>query len=320
MKKIIGIKCKDKFFISEFKPDSYNKYISPVDLIINGEKQKQSFHPGWCIVNKEPESLQRLIKQSNINHRYELIDKTMESKKIPSTIEYIDGELVWNTKYAIYQSLYKLVSDKQPDVLEDIEFEYETIMEVKEIKEYQGFAYDIQKTQWEKDGLREVKEGEVQHQLIDEIMFPDILLPLRPCSLTSKQSFDVVRQYVKQHINYEVAVITSDFNFCFTIKKKIPLSEPEEYSINVNENWVGRKRKPKYETRYKRFREIECFNMSPEAYGDYKVIEGFRGGDREDLKNNIDDYCKKLITFINEPVKDCPQCKGRGVISIETFN
>ena len=325
MKNIIGIKCKGKIFVSEFKSDNYKKYHSLEKLIINGKSPEKTFHPNWCIIDSEPITIQKYVKQPNINYRYELFDPTVKSDKIKlvlkreEALEYIDGEWDWKSKYEIYRSLYKAVADEQPDVLEYVAFEYKTIIEVKEIKEYKGFVYDVQKTKWAHEGLRKLKENEVQHQLLDKIVFPDILLPARPCSLTPKQSFDIVRQYVKQHINYDVASITSDYSFCFTVKKKIFLSAPEKYTINVNSLWYSEeKTKPKYETKYKKSREIECFNMAPKGYQNYRIIEGFRGKTQEDLKNNIDSYCRKLIKFINEPVVDCPHCKGRGVIDEET--
>lgn len=324
MKNIIGIKYKGKIFISEFRPDNYRKYSSLEKLIINGKTPKETFHSDWCIIDSKPITVQRYVKQPDTNHRYELIDITIKSDKIKLVLKEEDiteyniasGGLRWKSEYEIYRSLYKKVSDKQPDILEDVEFKYETIMEVKEIKEYKGFVYDVQKTKWAHEGLKELKENEVQHQLIDKIIFPDILLQARPCSLTSKQSFDIVRQYIKQHINYDVAFITSDYNFCFTVKKKIFLSAPEIYSTNVNKLWhLKKETKTKHETKY---REIECFNMAPKEYQSYRIIDSFRGETQEDLKNNIDSYCGKLIEFINKPVVDCPHCKGRGVIDEET--
>ncbi len=318
MKTIVGIKCQNKFYVAE---QSSGVYAHFDEMIVNGKIPKKTFHSGWFLIDEEPKTIQRYVRQPDINHRYELIDKTMKSSKLPlvfnreDVAEYVDGYWEWNDDYCTYKSLYRLVVDKQPDILEDVEFEYETLMEVSQVKPGKGFAYDVQRTRWKKDGTKKLTEKDIQHQLIDKIVFPDILLPERPCSLTPKQSFDIIRQYVKQHINYEVATITSDYDFCFTVKKKIPLSEPEEYTVDVNNSILQkRKRKPKYETRYKKSREIECFNMAPKPYQNYSIIQGFRADNQEDLKDRIDNYCEGLIMSINEPVKDCPQCKGRGVI------
>jgi len=325
MKNLIGIKCKDKYFVSAFRSGRYKPYTSLKGYLINGKTPIETFQTGWSAIEKEPKRLQQYAKQPDINYRYVLIDETMKSDKIPLEIKqedaaYKDGyDWVWKDEYKTYRSLYQLVTDKQSDTLQDIEFEYETVIEVKEVKDFKGFAYDIAKSNWKHEGTIKLTEKNVHYQMIDKIVFPDILLPGRPCSLSQKQSFDIVRQYVKQHVNYEVASITSDYDFCFTVKKKIPLSETEQYRVDVNNSWFQkRKRKPKFETRYKRYREIECFNMAPKPYESYRIIQGFRGKDQEDLKNNIDNYCKKLIEFINEQVSDCPQCKGRGVILNES--
>ena len=44
------------------------------------------------------------------------------------------------------------------------------------------------------------------------------------------------------------------------------------------------------------------------------IIKGFTGENQDDLKQKIDAYCEDLIKFINEPIVDCPHCKGRGVV------
>ena len=312
MTKIIGIKCKNKFFITKICPNNFRTYFFPENITINGNTVKKTFHPNWGIIEDEPKIVQKYVKQPNTNHRFELIDKTMESSKIKLVLKRDDvteyniegGGLSWKNEYKIYQSLYKAASDEQPDILEGVEFKYKTIMEVNEIKEYKGFAYDVQKTKWVCEGLRKFRENEVQHQLIDRIVFPDILLPARPCSLTPKQSFDVVREYVKQNINYKVAIITSDYDFCFTVKKRILTTKSKKHIPNTTDSWLKR---------------VECFNIAPQKYQDYNVIAGFRGKDQKDLKNNIDSYCKNLITFINKPLTKCPYCKGHGVVSEDPF-
>lgn len=116
-------------------------------------------------------------------------------------------------------------------------------------------------------------------------------------------------------MNYDVAEITSDYNFCFTVSKKIAFSEPEEYSVDINA--AHPRRKSKWQKRYRTSRSSNIFSMAPAPYKGYKVIPGFEGKDQEDLKAKIDSYCKDLIEVINEPIKDCPHCKGRGVIETD---
>mgnify|MGYP001128906407 CR=1 FL=1 len=309
MKNIIGIKCKNKYYISEYAPKT-NSYKSISELIINNNNPEPTFDPNWCIINNKPTIIQKKTQQPDINYRFELIDEAMTNKKIPlffsckDVAEYLGYRWVWKEEYKTLQSLYELCSDKQPDILQDIDFTYKTILEVKEIKKPNEFTY---KTPYI------INENSIEHQIIDKIIYPNILLNTKPCSLSSFDSYEIIRQYIKQHINYDVAKIKSDYDFCFTVVKKIQLSEPEKYTVNVNNSWFS-KRKPKYKTKYKKFREIEIFDMAPKPYQHYRVITGFRGKNQEDLQNNIDNYCKTLIEIINKPYVDCPYCKGAGVI------
>ena len=326
MKKIVGIKCQNKFYITDFDMKYYKNYRSLEEFLIDGQFPSITFHSEWVSVGREPKIIQKYEKQPNINYRYELKDSTLVSPKTPLTLqqEYVeeqneDGNS-WKEEFAMFRSMYQLCSDEQSDILINIDFQYETIMEVKEIKEFGGFNYDVQKTPGEREGLRKITEDDVQHQLLDEIIFPNILLSSRPCLLTPQQTYDIIRQYVKQHINYDIASITSDYDFCFTVKKKILLSEPTKYTIDVNNlMFSSRKRKPKYEIQYKTKREVECFEMAPKQYQKYTVISGFKGNDQEELEHKIDMYCKSLVDFINTPIRDCPYCKGSGILLEDTF-
>lgn len=317
MKKLIGVKTKDKIFISIFDKDSYIKYNSPNYLIIDNEKPKDTFMKNWCVIDKIPEKIQKSVSQPNINHRYELKDKSLVIDKIPLIIKkedcIVDGE--WKEEYSTYQSLYEYKSDKQPDVIKNEEIVFEIVAEIIEIKEFPNFKYKVYKSQWTHEGTRVLDEKEIDYQMIDKLIYPEIVLTQKPCSFSNKKSFDIIRLFVKENINPKVAEITSDYDFCFTVKKKIPLREVETFEVDVNNSWFQkRKRKPKIETRYLRHRSVTCFEMAPKHYQKYPVIQGFKGKNHGDLQNNINDYCKQLIEFINEPLQECSHCKGEGVI------
>jgi len=321
--KLIGIKCGNEIYLSQFSERGYSKYQSVSGYIINGRKPKNSFNDNWSIIKSVPKTVQQSVKQDDINYRYELIDREMKSNKTPLMLTreeccwHDDDEYCWKwkEKYATYESLYKLVSDNVPDVIEDLDFEYQTIMSVKEINRPIELTYDTQRSRFAPDKLYKLTQADIHYQLIDEIVFPEIILPSRPCALSTKDSYLLIRQYVKQHINLEVATVTSDYDFCFTVKKKIPLSETEKYTVDINFSLFSKRKPiPKYETRYKKHREITIFEMAPKNYNDYPTIDAFKGNNDKDLKRKIDEYCKGLIKFINEPVGDCPRCKGRGVV------
>lgn len=322
MLEITAIKTKDGYFLSEIPNSNEYKSTQLDSYKINGEFPEKTFHKAWVFIKSRPKTVKILVFHPNINYRYELKDISMESEKIPSVLirdkiaEYIDYEWVWSEKYSHLQSLYELKSDAVEPTEEEKQFSLNVIAELDEIKEPIEIG-KIQKTKWMHEGVRILKSDESIQQLIDKIRFPDILYPSLPCELSSDQIYKLVREFIKDNINPKYAEITSDYDFCFTVKKKIPLSEPEKYTVDVNYNiFSKRKKKPKYETRFRTDRSAEIFEMTPASskYNNYTVISGLRANDHEELKEKLDLYLNDLIDYINSPVEDCPHCNGRGVI------
>lgn len=317
-----------KFYIANKKgigDEYFREYLER--YLFDGKKSKPTFLKGWVLVDKLPERISEMNSQSNINYRFELQDKSLLSKKIPLVILKEDvvtkeDSYVWKEDMAQYRSLYVENSDEQPDIEVGVPFTIETIMEVSEIVKPSEFGYIVPRSQWTSDGMKEITEDDVNYKLIERIFYPDILLPQRPCFFTSEQSYKIVRQYVKDNIDAKYAVITSDYDFCFTVKRRIPLSEFQTYSVDVNfmHNMLSkRQRKPKYVQKQKKEREEECFAMSwsPKAYSGYTPIQGFEADTQENLKEKVDNYCKELIKFINKSFIDCKNCKGDGVVILE---
>ena len=87
----------------------------------------------------------------------------------------------------------------------------------------------------------------------------------------------------------------------------------EKYTVDVN--LFHKRRKPKYQQRYKKERLVEIFEMTytGRGYQGYTPVKGFKGDSHTDLKENIDDYLKDLIEFINKPLVECKSCNGYGV-------
>ncbi|MDO8610959.1 MAG: hypothetical protein Q7R95_10545 [bacterium] len=326
--KIEVIKTDIGFYIREMRdfPNHYNGCAGATGLdhlLLDGKLGKdfeKSQDKGWIKIEKLPTNIERIDTQPNINHRYELIDKTLESEKFPPVLEKSkvthksdEGYTVWNDEYAQLKSLYLEKSDPQPNLMVNVTFEFNIVLEMDNIKEYGGFSYPIQRTQWSHEGFMKLTDKDVQHNLIDTIIFPDIVLPARKSELTSGQSYKLIRKHVQDNINPKYAHITSDYEFCFGVCKKIPLAQKISYQKDIS-RWGARK--PKYVTDYRENREIQVFEMThaEHNYKGYTCIEGFKGANIEELKENIDNYLRDLMNLINEPLSDCPQCKGKGVL------
>jgi hypothetical protein len=318
--KIKAIKTDIGYFI---QGDGLERYF------FDGLKLEPTYNKSWGKIKNAPIKIEKDTQRSNINYRYELIDKTLESKKFPLVFNREDvsmpdsdssyNEWIWKDEFSQFKSLYELKFDTQPNIKVPVEFEFNICLEMDNIKEYGGFSYSYcPKLNWDDKFYPSITDKEVNHELIDTILFPDIILPAHKSQLTSKQTYGIIRKHIQDNINSKYAHITSDYDFCFKVKKKISLAEKISYQRDVSR--YGAK-KPKYITDYKEFREIEIFEMtysSDRGYGGnhkgYTPIEGFKGNNMGELKENIDNYLKDLMDKINEPVVDCKHCKGKGVV------
>ncbi len=329
MLKIVGIKTNKGYYIASANNIESNYLWSKPDiskLYFNGKQPKLTFDKMWWYVPDEITSVEQMVSQAPINKRYELKDKELCSERIPMVIAYDnavrevdeDGYYVWYDAYKNYSSLYEFKQDEQPDALMAIDFDFEVIVELQidEIDAPLAMNYNVQRTQWAHEGTRVFSTSEIKHQIIDRIISPSILLHNKPCFLTSEQVYEILRQYIKENINPKVAHITSDYDFCFTVKKVVALSNPIERQQEIL-NGRGRSYKhPKYKRWHVVSREVECFEMtySPKNYDRYTPIPGMEAKDEYELKEKLDKLCENTISMINEPLVDCPHCEGYGVI------
>ena len=141
-------------------------------------------------------------------------------------------------------------------------------------------------------------------------------LSLPFCKLGIKETYDIIRTFIKDNINSQVAEISTDYDFCFAVSKKIKLAKEYTYQVDVNSSifFDRKKKKPKYETRLQSNRLVKIFEMCHEKYQSYTPIIPFEAENKEALKLYIDNYLEHLIQIINEPVCECPNCNGSGII------
>lgn len=305
MLSITVIKTPTRIFI--------NKVYNYEKMLFDGKEARKTFNSEWLELDEIPTVIEKFVKHPNTNYRYELINSQLKSDIIKesfkrSDVAYYDEDdycWIWKDEYATLESLYKLVFDEHPETLENVEFEIENIIEIKEEILQNKISYKV------KDRI--ITNNNVNFQTIDTIIFPNVLLETRSCAFTSKQMYQIIREYVKNNINPKYARVSSDYDFCFSVVKKIKLYKPDEYLANVN---LFSKKKPKYEKRYNNERDVQIFEMTHTDvnYKGYTPISGIAGDNIDDLKNKVDTYLKNLIDFINEPLIDCPHCQGRGVI------
>lgn len=310
MLKIIGIKTNNGYLITDnFKNKEYfDSILSTIE--INGQKAKPTFKKNWFSVESKPITVSRKETNIYINKRFELKDKSLSDK---FKDVYAENE-VMNSNHQYYgwfdgiMGLYEFKQDLQDARYIDIPFEFEEILEIEVFKEPSKFNY---KCVGKHDIVGYVSNENVKYDFISSIITPDIIKHELPCKLSQKDTYDIIRAYIKDNINPNVAEITSDYDFCFEVKKKIKLAKEHKYQVDVN---FLNKRKPKYETRVSTTKLISIFKMCPKPYDSYPVISPFEGSNQDELKTNIDEYLNHLISVINEPLKECSCCNGTGVL------
>lgn len=325
MLNLVGIKTPQGIYISNFNGESnYNKYSNINSYKVNGENPKSSFKNGWSFINEEPKII--TVKQSPFyeNHRYVLKDKSIASDKIPlqfqrEEVNYKDDDYGWEWKeeYVHLKSLYTLEYDTidQPDL--EVEFTYEQIIETDELREVKNFDWDIYRTRWTHEGTRKVSIDDLKYRIIDEIILPEIYLKQKcPVTLPSKAFYDIIRYYIKTNIDKNVADITSDYDFCFTVKKKIKRSEPLIVKKEILKTNGRSYATPKFTTNvYQYASSYEIFKMThmESKYKEYPILPDLHAENIDELETKVNVILDKLIKFINDPVCLCKYCNGTGL-------
>lgn len=288
------------------------------DLYFDGENPKPSFKANWLTIPHFPQRVERKVAGGIINRRYELRDAEMESAKLPAVVNepfpdymfYEDGDFR-------YSELYEYKYDREPDHFEDVQIEWDLVIDVENFEmppkiEFTG----IRKWNYESKPYV-IKNDSIRHQALDEMIFPEVLLHNRPCSFTSKTVYNITRQYVLEHIDHSVAEITSNYDFCFEVKKIIPLHVPEK--ITYQNIFARTKReRNKIRTTIKEYNKHTVFEMTNavDMYRGYTPIPAMFAENESALEKKMNEWLTGLMAEINRPLCECPHCSGKGIVGM----
>ncbi len=292
MLNLIAIQTNDKIFIKN-NDNNYNSMIS--SLYFDGVKAEKTYKEYWYSIKKLPEKIQQQGKDQYENIRYELKAGFPESELTPKIIHMSSLE---DSEYEEVSGLYERKYDIKKGELEDVEFKIDIIAK--------------------RDRFEFVKkEFEVGYNLLDELNFHPALLDEKPCYIPSEKAYEIIRQYVKNHLDGRYAKINFDYDFHFEVSKKVKLAEPIANKRNTNEG--NKRKKPNWITTYTESKSITVLNLkrksSDSDYGkDCVVPKPFVGENYEDMVDKMNQYLENLIQEINTPYEECPHCKGWGVI------
>jgi hypothetical protein len=329
--KIVYYKVKGGMYLASSEVGYSSRVILPIkDHQYNGNELQTTHHKAWFYLPiTELTSVQKKVYPPKKLVGFTLIDSDIKSDKIPEFLpidsvkqEYNNDmeEYVWTEPaYANLKGLYKYEYEEQESYIESVEFTAECLgeltLEKAECSVSDSYSVQVDST-WRSKGIKQIDLSSVATwSELEQMLTPEFLLYTRPCSLTSKQSYEIVRQYVKENIDPKQAVVTSDYNFCFTVQKKIAI-KPYAHKSEIKKANGKSYAKPKVTSKTVERKSVQIFGMTndEDKYSGYTVVQGFKGDSLEDLAENVRLYLEELMSHINTPVKQCECCNGTGHI------
>lgn len=297
---------------------------------INNKELNDTHSSKWFFIENETEIKSVSKKQNDIiKYSFILKDQFKEAAKLYNLKKVLteedvgygvdeDYDIVWkDEKYKQYISFYNTQSEKITGSYEEVEFTTKFLGDIEYSFEGKPENYTIRRTNdqycYNENIIEEKLSRICSYSELEKMLVPEFLLHKRPCSLTSNQTYEIIRLHVKENINGKYATITSDYDFCFTVKKRIQI---EPYNVKRELKTIRGKsyKSPRFTHHTIEYKEIEIFEMTHTGrnYSGYTAIPGFKGDTLEDLINNIKCYLDELMEGINEPVEECNHCKGLG--------
>lgn len=285
-------------------------------LLFDGVSPVKTFHTHWYSIGKFPSKVEKVISGERENKRYELKNPELASDKLPNEIAIGDCD---NYDSDIIGSLYSLKSDVKPDYSVEVDVKFNIICEVENFKKAPEFNYPAIKRVGFSDEKYSVTNQNIKHSLIDCIVTPEPVRSNSPCKISSKEMYDLVRQHIINNIDTKIARITSDYDFCFEVKKIIPLLKPHTYSYR---DVFARTKKQREKLHFKTatYKEVSIYEMTHEQenYKNYTAIKSLSASNEWELKEMIDNYLSEVMQIIHSPLRICECCDGTGYLQNES--
>lgn len=310
----------------------YPQDLSKLYLINN--RVVSSLNNNWFLLNsQEIASVKEKVPESQVQIGWELdsanqiaglgLPKTQTMEELKYFYNYDKEEYEYQGLLAGVGNLYKKVFETVPERWEEIDFEIQIIrnleienisnpIEMKIMSYHQGnfgvkpLGFDLKSvTTW----------GE-----LEKILTPEFLLHERPCEISSQNLYKIIRTHVVQNLDRSKCKITSDYDFCFTVKR---LVQVKPYVVR-KEQYKGLFKSynpPKFKNETVTVKEVDCFEMTHDqadgngrGYKGYTIIPALKANNLKQLSEYLKQYLDDLITNLNTPVVECEHCKGTGHI------
>lgn len=322
-------------FIRNLWGSAYNSYVSPsyfynykfngvvysdillggylhlpgVDEITSIEKLEQGgkFITGYQLRDNTPSSLKESLKEfypaNQITSEYD--DLNEETVFYPEEFNAVKS--LYETQYAQKEAAWTPVEfDLQ--LLGELEINNYNAPEKMTVKVHQEGSYNAKPDVVDLSSV-------VMYSDFERMLTPEFMLHSRPCSLTSDQVYKIVRSYIKDNINPHVAQVTCDYDFCFTVGRKLHKT-PTTVKTEIKKQSGRSYATPKFKTTTQYYDMVDLFEMTPasQKYRGYTTIQGWSADNLQEMQQQVKIYLDHLMQEINKEVCKCEHCNGTGHI------
>lgn len=285
-------------------------FTDHVIRINGGVDMIPTFQYDWKIIDGHIETIEKKLPPKVTQSYYILKDELLESDLIPLIIseELIDD----------YQNIKSLYEFKE-------EFDSPTWVPVNfhiTIHDFLNFAPEAVQAEYDAAGLyssnhkfvfsRDVKcKSE-----LEQILYPSILYPHVGCKISGENLYKIIRAYVKDNIDPKVASVTSDYEFVFTVCKKI-----KKHKRAWREDFSAKKKKTDKTFIPDDYNLVSILGILPTDKGNYRekghrIVPDIEATCHAELKDKIDNLLENIINYINAPVVECRACEGTGALQV----
>lgn len=320
------IKPKPTFILYKTNVGCFVKIVAAAtshplaEYTVNGVDQKSAtVVGGYAMIDGEITDVKRQYPPVSRLTKYRLKYPELEVRGLPLEVDAKnasyddDGDLclVGISEPDLYESVYEMTEGTTVGTDFDIKnmgefvIENPTDLKKRSIKMIRPGAFAIKPFEVELASV-------VAYDDITSILTPEFALSQAPCKLTSHQMYQIVRQHLIENLDMRENSITSNYDFCFTVKKRVH-TKP---FIATDSYFVGRRSKTKQIQKSETL--VEIFEMTyagykgTSGYNGYTCIPEMTGDSLEDLYQKLTGYLSNLIDALNSKVTECECCGGTG--------
>lgn len=310
-------KVVDSSYNSALSLKNYCEYINDIHV-----EDIQELSNKWYKIDSLPICIKKKTSAKKVQVGWELKIPSLASGTIPVPpylaldelviIDYDNYKYKYDGKFKDIGELYQQRYETQPEQIVDVPFDLQHLDDIEVSNFNKPEQIKIKQLGGSYGNTTQIIDLShvVRYEELHELLTPEFLVHNCPCSLSSEQMFKIVRYYVRENIDPRSARITSDYDFCFTVKK----------ILNKQPSFVSKEKKQSSEL-FEIFEMTwEGYNNKKTGYSGYTPIEALKANSLEDMKNKLESYLKELLDKINCEVEQCSCCKGTGHIvkKIET--